>query len=106
MNRPNTRHEAIVRVPLFMRAGIGKLVKALGPIKSKCGDDLSKSRLRLVWEEDSADYGRYARGEIHVFSFRQAITMAAVKELNETIKRLSPQYSMELEHVERRFGVI
>ena len=88
-DEPFYKHERRVPVPEMKRNDIGRLVCTLGPVKSECGGDLRKSKLRLVWHEQSGD--RHAAcGYIEVVSHSAAVTKRAALALAEIIRQLTP----------------
>lgn len=86
-------HEKVVAVPLMRRVGIGKLINELGSIKTKCGEDLSKTRLKLLWVEVSG-VNRAAQGHVRVSSTRPKVSSAALAEVTTLIKNLELWYAV------------
>lgn len=107
VDEPFYKHERRVPVPEMKRSAIGRLVQTLGPVKSECGGDLSKSKLRLVWHEESGE--RHAAcGYIEVVSHSAAVTKRAALALAEIIRQLAPNVAQSDEQrlLAQKFGEV
>lgn len=101
------KHERTVPVPEMTRSAIGRLVRALGPIKSECGGDLTKNKLRLVWHETSGER-HVACGYIEVVSHSASVTKCAALALAEIIRQLAPNVTQTEEQrlLAQKFGEV